>query len=198
MLSEIRKVISDNKDSRITFLFGLLVATTIYEIGIGIFETYYLSVYDIIPLHWKTDCDRKLSFLQMYCFCDFISGLFSFALSFTCVSRNRRNKNLKNVVIMMAVPQLVQYMFGLVYLLITIEMETSCRDKLKIDAPEIWTIAIIHIITSCMFYLFLFVVIGIWVCKRYSILGIRNHADRLQIQEAILNSDPENINQVIV
>ena len=193
MLSEIRKIISDNHDPRITLLFGLIIVTIMYELGIGVSETYFLSVYDIIPQVPKTDCERKLSFLQMYCFCDFLTALSSFAFGFTCLSRNERYKNLKCGVVMMMGPQVFQIMFALVYLTITIEMESSCRDKLKIDAPKIWTIAMIHIVTSCIFLLILFVITGMWMIKHHcSRCCGQNNERRLQIQEAIYTSDPDD------
>lgn len=193
MLSEIRKIISDNHDRGVvSLLFWLVVVTIIYEFCIGVSESYYLSIYDIIPRHHKTDCEKKLSFLEMYCFCDFSSAIFSFVFSFSCLGRNESYKNLKSVVMMMIGPQIFQIIFAYVYLAITIEMESSCRDKLKTDAPEIWTIAIIHIITSCIFFLILFVILGAWVICYCSRRWGRDHADRLQIQEAILNSDPES------
>lgn len=157
MLSNIRETISDNHDPMILLLFGIIIITIIYEFCIGVSETYFLSVYDIIPLFPKTDCERKISFLGMYCLCDFSTALVSAAIGFASFARNERSsRSLKNGVGNMIIPQAFQMLFAMVYLSIMIEMDSSCRDKLKMDTPEVWIIAVIHMFTSCILLLILF------------------------------------------
>ena len=98
----------------------------------------------------------------------------------------------------MIVPQSIQILLAYIYVWLFFGMKESCQNKLQTDAPGLWIIANIHMITSCIFLLVIIAMIVVYVIGSIRRNQFRrNQLRRLQVQELTNNSDPENTQNIV-
>lgn len=192
MSSEIKKA-SDTHDLKSSVAFVFIVIIMIYELSIAVTGSYFLFTYNIVQLNDETYCKKDLITFQMHCGFDYFTSILSCLFGLMCYCSGKKElEDLKTVVQWMFSPQSIQIIMACVYLRSFYNINDTCRNKLQMNAPGLWTIAIIHMIIS---YVFLIVIIVIIIACAICLIKIKqkNRSQTLELANKAKKEEKENI-----
>ena len=146
---------SEENNTMCIILFVLVGAYVLFQTILGLFEAFFLAQFTNI--HLDASCQAIWTgHLVGFVFdlsVPFISGL-SVIVAMTIHAFFRKKMSLKNILISISVPQIIQFVYAFWSLGSFESTVRLCEENLKDTVPQLWAAIVVHFFTSCIFVTF--------------------------------------------